>query len=382
MMADGSQTDGASGAGRLCYELPTLNIMGRQLESIVDHSRTLQQLGVSGNVMMRLGFKNTGQPLEDAMKEISQYFSDIDLLPAKKEAEPAAEELEEPQGSSDVMDTTADTGKPVDSGTTETAIVSVDGPSSTSEASKPSSTADLSAAGISVFSAPSSSQPAAASTNTPHNDEDYVPTAEHARSHQANLNRQSRNRRLLNDSEVEKQRQERDAELAKVTSVTVRFRFPDQMSVQNTYGQDATLKDLYHTCRTVMQCDQNESFELHVPRGGTGGAVQGAGVGAIVSLKETNEHLIRDLGWSRPVLVTVGWAVDVSKERRAQPALKQEYRQKAEELKAPQPIEQKSESKAFTEASGKDAQDAAAAKESKKRGDKEARLKKLMGLKK
>lgn len=63
-ISSGSQT----GAGRLFYEMPLVTVMSRELSTFVDLQKTLQGLGVnSGNVLLRLGFKSSGTPLEGFM---------------------------------------------------------------------------------------------------------------------------------------------------------------------------------------------------------------------------------------------------------------------------------------------------------------------------
>lgn len=67
--------NGATGSGRLYYETPVLHIMGRELSSFVDLQKTLGQLGFNtGSVLIRLGFKVTETPLDEAMEEIDRYF--------------------------------------------------------------------------------------------------------------------------------------------------------------------------------------------------------------------------------------------------------------------------------------------------------------------
>lgn len=67
-------------SGRLEYEQPCLHIMGRNLESFVDLQKTLAQLGYnSGTALLRLNFKCVGQPLEEAMQEIEEYFKSVDV---------------------------------------------------------------------------------------------------------------------------------------------------------------------------------------------------------------------------------------------------------------------------------------------------------------
>ena len=372
LMANGAGPSGARGAGRLCYELPMLNLMGRQFDSMSELSKTLQQLGISGSVLVRLSFKNTEQPLEEAMNEISQYFEDNSEQPLSG-SDPTATSQEPTLSSSEAMETSPDTGQAASIDPSQ----SQPHPEETSTVSSSSFANPTSphATNLSVFSAPTSSTPAAASQLTSHNEADYVPTAEHARSHQANLNRQSRNRRLPTDAEAERTRQERDGELSKVPRVPVRLRFPDQTSIHTFYGQQDTLKSIYETCRVVMDLSQGEGFELFAPKAG-GTAVQGGGVGALTLLEESEQLLIRGLGWTGGVLVTVGWKPDVSKARREAPSLKREWNERAENMSVPQPrveaVEQGTDDVVKVD-KGDD-------EKGKKKGDKEARLKKLLGF--
>jgi len=68
--------NGGSGAGRIFYEMPVLNVMGRELATFTDLQKTLAQLGLSGNALIRLDFKKTDQPLEEAMATIGDYFKE------------------------------------------------------------------------------------------------------------------------------------------------------------------------------------------------------------------------------------------------------------------------------------------------------------------
>lgn len=77
----------SAGSGRLEYEQPCLHLMGRNLESFVDLQKTLAQLGLnSGSVLIRLSFKSNGQPLEEAMQEIEQYFKAVDATSTESES--------------------------------------------------------------------------------------------------------------------------------------------------------------------------------------------------------------------------------------------------------------------------------------------------------
>ncbi|KAI4131652.1 MAG: hypothetical protein LQ347_002880, partial [Umbilicaria vellea] len=72
-------TNGESGAGRLFYETPVVQIIGRELSSFMDLQKTLAQLGFnSGSVLLRLSFRLSETPLEEAMGEIDQYFKSVE----------------------------------------------------------------------------------------------------------------------------------------------------------------------------------------------------------------------------------------------------------------------------------------------------------------
>ncbi len=76
--ADGEQigSEGAgSGSGRLYYETPVLQYMGRELATFAHLQKSLAELGLtSGTALLRLSFRPTAQPLEEAMSEIERYF--------------------------------------------------------------------------------------------------------------------------------------------------------------------------------------------------------------------------------------------------------------------------------------------------------------------
>lgn len=74
-MADGS----SAGSGRLVYETPVVQVMGRELSAFTDLQKSLGQLGFNGgSVLLRLSFRPTQTPLEESMAEIEEYFKSID----------------------------------------------------------------------------------------------------------------------------------------------------------------------------------------------------------------------------------------------------------------------------------------------------------------
>jgi tether containing UBX domain for GLUT4 len=66
---------GASGAGRLNFEMPVIQVMNRELATVEDLQKTLAQIGLnSGSALLRLSFRDSGKPLEEAMEDITRYF--------------------------------------------------------------------------------------------------------------------------------------------------------------------------------------------------------------------------------------------------------------------------------------------------------------------
>src|SRR3989440_9916428 len=73
-------SDGRSGQGRLYYETPVLQVMGRELSSFTDLQRSLSQLGFnSGNVLIKLSFRTSETPLEEAMGQIEENFKEAEI---------------------------------------------------------------------------------------------------------------------------------------------------------------------------------------------------------------------------------------------------------------------------------------------------------------
>ncbi|KAL9079769.1 MAG: hypothetical protein Q9157_001341, partial [Trypethelium eluteriae] len=69
--------NGVSGAGRIYYDMPVIFVLGRELGTLPDLQKTLGQLGLNkGSSLLRLSFKNTGQPIEEVMAEISEFFKE------------------------------------------------------------------------------------------------------------------------------------------------------------------------------------------------------------------------------------------------------------------------------------------------------------------
>ena len=372
---------GSEGAGRLLYEQPCINLMGRQLEGFEDLQKTLSQLGVSGSVMMRLEFRVSQQPLEEAMREMEEYFKSqqsLDTVPAgvgssAAQGPPRVEDA--PIGNGDVeaesdptpMDTDTDAEVPLEPPSLATKDALPEdtptedgrhGPQPSEPPTPPSNTLN----GISVFLPPTSDTPAAALA--PDDPTAFDPLIEHAKSHQAALTRASRNTRLLSDKELEEQETERQAKLALVQNITVRVRYPDQSLIETSLTSSATAADLYEKVRSTLQA-ADEQFELRY-----------FGSKGQQSLPNSASHrLVKDSGFRGKVLVTLAWASEAGDHARKGPSLKEEYRSRATELKV-ELVAQQAESEAVEE-KAKEVADKGKGK-GKAGGDVEARMKKLL----
>ncbi|MCJ1243919.1 hypothetical protein MMC30_001116 [Trapelia coarctata] len=337
---------GTSGAGRLYYEMPILNVMGRELSSFTDLQKTLAQLGLTGGTaLLRLSFRLQATPLEEAMEQIGKYFQpDEETAPHRTEAEssanggtssePVQQQVEkenvEADGAPESMDLSGSTPNgfqepaPASSSeqqTTHPATAAVHTPSTPSSICGPSQRA------IAIFAPPSSTTPKAALQN--HNDADYEPTIAHAKLHQSRLATDSRNKRLPNHSEVEAQ-QKADAEKrAQIKEVEIKLRFPDQYQVLGKFTSDDTAETLYTWAREFMDpVKEKEPFMLNFSsgRGPTSIPVNG------------QEKLIAKLGMTGRILVNFNWDEGASAEARVGRVVKLELVQQAKEIEV-KPVE-------------------------------------------
>jgi tether containing UBX domain for GLUT4 len=324
---------GDSGAGRIYYETPVLNIMGRELSSFTDLQKTLGQLGLnSGSSLIRLNFRKTETPLEEARAEIGQYFKSMEEpATAGAHSGTAADTESTPEGAAGPV-TDAITGEvnldtstamPIDppessasSNNTTTALT----PATPSEASIPDEiVVGPNQRPISVFAPPSSKTPKAALD--PHNEDDYEPTVAHAKLHQLNLQAKSRNKRLLSDAELQQQAAERAARQAAIKEVSIKVRFPDQLTVVSSFTVLDNGETLYDFVRGVIAAeDQPFSLSWMSPKGPQ------------TIPTSTTVCLIKDLGFAGRMVVNFNWDDGASTEARSKTTLKQKYVSKAKEL--------------------------------------------------
>lgn len=318
----------SSGAGRLYYEQPVLSIMGRELTSFTDLQKTLAQLGFnSGSVLVKLTYKISETPLEEAMTQIQAYFDEVEG-PRK---EKAVEVQKEPERGA--LAETAVASSSVKPEWLEDDQMQDVQPTTTSEKTtdQPMQSADLpevqptvSDRPVSVYRPPTSSGPPAIK----HNDSDYTPTVEHAQIHQKLLQQESRNKRLPTDAELAAQQKEREEELSKIDNVEIKIRFPDQSAVSSKFSQQDTATTLYNFVRECLLTKfRTEPFVLRNPgvRDKDGGLI-----------KENDKKLILSLGLRGRVLVVFSWNDNASPLVRAtKVVLREDLQQQAKEYVAP-----------------------------------------------
>ncbi|KAM0437513.1 hypothetical protein ACHAPT_001877 [Fusarium lateritium] len=337
-----AQTSSASGSGggQLYYEIPVLNIMGRELSSFADFQKTLSQLGYnSGSVLIRLAYRKTDQTLFDAMSEISEYFKEVDeeaqepdasgaaeneQQPAEtseKEAEPQAQETEDapmadshPEPEQDSSRNQQEESSTTDDKPTEEDKMDVDS-SQRRDPLEP----------VNVFLAPSGSTPAAALA--PSSEADFTPTLAHAQLHQARLQEDSRNRRLLSDRELENKAAAEAAKIASIKFVLVKVRFPDNTSSDWQVGPADTGRFLYDAVRHVMAHD-GLPFHLVLPGTKT----------VIKDNANPGNELIKAYKLTGRILINLVWDDAVPPAVRKQPFLKANVAQQGQQVKIPEPV--------------------------------------------
>lgn len=328
---------GDAGAGRLYYQTPVIQVMGRELSSFTDLQKSLAQLGFnSGNILLRLSFRVTPEPLEEAMLKIGEYFKSFEDVGAEN-ADAAI-----PGHTAVVTDANKQTPPPVSPPITDEAP-----PASTTPAPEPVSQPDLpqpstpetpstpsvSSRPVTVFRPPTSTTPQSA--QAAYDENDYIPTVEHAQSHQRRLNLSSRPTRLPTDAEIAAKAAAEQERLASITEVEVKVRFPEQSQVVAKFGQQDTGKALYDFVRGCLdESIVGENFTLSFFAGGGPGPL-GAKSQKTVIPDSDSASLIRDLGMRGRVLVNFSWDPSASLVARGSGSklLKPELRNQAQELK-------------------------------------------------
>ncbi|KAI9734099.1 MAG: Tether containing UBX domain for GLUT4 [Claussenomyces sp. TS43310] len=330
-----ARTDvGESGAGRIYYETPVLNIMGRELSSFADLQKTMAQLGInSGSSLIRLAFKKTDTPLEEAMAEIGGYFKlgEEPGDPGGKAAAVVSDLSSQPEVEKRMLsDATVNESNP------ELAVaMDLDPPTASppgdfvpnDRASIGSTNLENLVVGssqrpISVFAAPTSDTPKAAFA--PYNETDYEPTIAHAKLHQNLLQSRTQNVRLPSDAEEAALAAEKAALRSSVKEVSVKVRFPDQLTVVSTFTNLDSGAALHDFVKRVIVAE-DQPF-----------ALVWMGRGPQTVPNDANVKLIKDLGFQGRMLVNFHWQDAASDDARRGTSLKAEFATKAKELQVRQ----------------------------------------------
>ncbi|RHZ58852.1 putative UBX domain protein [Aspergillus thermomutatus] len=335
---------GNEGSGRLFYETPVVQVMGRELSTFDDLQKSLAQLGFnSGNVLVRLSFRRTEEPLEVAMVKIQDYFKAFEDAAPKSQEAPAAPAQPKPvTDSSQPLQQvpSAENAEPLGAAAAPAPSAQVPRPVShrSIASTEPSAVIQPSSRPITVFSAPSNTTPQAAQMT--YNEDDYIPSVDQAQAHQRRLNAASRPVRLPTDAEIAAKAAEEEEKRAAIREVDVKVRLPDQSQVVSKFGQQDTGATLYGFVRSCLSEQfASEKFILtSFPAG-----PPGLGAKRIQSIIPDTDQtfLIKDLGMIGRVLVTFSWDASASPAARSSRAnlLKPELRNQAQEIKVEQPSE-------------------------------------------
>ncbi|CAI7653698.1 unnamed protein product [Penicillium pancosmium] len=327
-----SASAGDGDSARLFYESPVLQILDRELSSFTDLQKSLAQLGInSGNILMRLSFRRTEEPIEEAMVKIGEYFkASGDDTPAPTPNQPPVPSAAEGQNE--------DTPEPAQPETSNQSATPVSAGQDESPADAPPvqpTSASTSGRSITVFSPPSADTPSSA--QIPYNEADYIPSVEHAKAHQRQLNQSSRNQRLLTDAELAAKATAEEKRRSEIHEVDVKVRFPDQSQVVSKFGPEDTGKSLYGFVRSCLgPAYKGENFGLNVFVNATLGRP-----GHSRAIPESDKRLIKDLGLAGRVLVNFTWADATSEiaQHRRTDLLRPELLDQARQMKIEQPSE-------------------------------------------
>ncbi|PYH47460.1 putative UBX domain protein [Aspergillus saccharolyticus JOP 1030-1] len=332
---------GNEGAGRLYYETPVVQVLQRELCSFADFQKSLAQLGFnSGNVLLRLSFRRTEEPMEQAMGKIQEYFQTSEDMRPKPEEQPTSTgvPLEE-----DIAEQRDSELEPHPASTPATEAVPEETAPPASQTTVPAPSPSEVPAGFSrpvtVFSPPSGDTPQSAQTT--YNEADYIPSVDHAQAHQRRLNAASRPQRLPTDAEIAAKVAAEEEKLAAIAEVEVKVRLPDQSQVVAKFGRDDTGRALYDFVRNCLAAPfaDTEKFTITylpvssaVSRGGSARKIQE------VIPDSDRTLLIRDLGLAGRVLVNFSWDASASQAAHSsRELLKPELRTRAQEIKVEQP---------------------------------------------
>ncbi|KAL2867941.1 putative UBX domain protein [Aspergillus lucknowensis] len=328
------------GSGRLFYESPVLQILDREVSTLADFQKSLAQLGFnSGNVLLRLSFRRTDQPLEEAMVKIHEFFKPLEDAIAATEGSRA---LNPEAGSNG--ETSPQNVRPPDSGSDDANTTDQQPTPSTSDAAsnhifEPSELSTDASRPVTVYAPPLNNTPQSA--QTAYNEADYVPTIEHAQIHQRRLLEAGKNKRLRSDAEIAAAAAAEEERRASIKEIEVKIRLPDQSQLVSKFGQQDTSKNLYDFVRGCLAPTYaKDKFILTNFSGSSAPKSQKPNLPFQSTLSESDQSLlIKDHGMTGRVLVNFSWdtAAPTAVQESRSGLLKPELQSTAQELKVEQP---------------------------------------------
>ena len=329
--------NGGTGAGRLYYETPVVQVMGRELSSFTDLQKTLGQLGFNaGSALLRLSFRFTDTPFEEATKEIGQYFNSVGgesgrsthtSSVANTESDPEVPQPAVPEEFQDQL-MPLESSKPLSElsellpepvSPANDAKRKAGFEQTTSSLPESSTVTGPNQRPISIFSPPSSTTPKAALRS--YNEADYEPSIEHAKMHQSRLLSSTRNRRLPTDVEIAVEKTEKAKKMAEINEVEIKVRFPDQTQVVSKFSNLDTAITLYDFVRGMME-RETEPFLLSYA----------SADGPKNVPPDSADRLITGLNMTGRVLVNFVWEEGASNEARLAAVVKTAFREQAKEI--------------------------------------------------
>lgn len=204
-------------------------------------------------------------------------------------------------------------------------VLSSDKPEPTTSNLPSKSSLSVSSRPVQIFAPPTNTTPLSALR--PHNESDYIPTIEHAKSHQRQLSEKSRPATLPSDAQLAAQAAATQAKVESISSVDVKVRFPDQSQVVSKFGQQDTGSSLYNFVRECLdQRWHTENFNLSIFTPGVKGQ-------ALIPNSDAR-RLIRDVSMIGRVLVNFSWAETASvPAQQTSEVLKLDLRRQAQQIK-------------------------------------------------
>jgi tether containing UBX domain for GLUT4 len=333
-------------SGQINYEMPVVHVksLRKELRSFVELQQTLSQLGVTkGLHLLELSFTDSGKPLLEMQKEISDYFKDSDV-PLAVQSNQSATKSEQPKtvpsnpepnasfiGTASATQSTATPMEDVTStvpnvNTSETAFASplVEPGFSSAQNSTITGPGDRQ---ITIYAPSSGPTPAAA--QQPYNPSDYEPTIEHVRRAQGHLQEAGKNKKLLSDEEIAEKEAARNEKLASIKQIKLRIRMPDQSQIDMIFKSDDPAQDVYASVTGLLRYPEEPFRLMHV-----------GSTGRQVPLPRNTQRLTKDLGLKTNTLMTLAFEESVELEKKRHP-LKDEWASKAVQLevKQPEPVE-------------------------------------------